>query len=111
MTTNRYRIRNTQTVAAAGSNAQGTAAAINEGVRVVFVTASASTRGVILPNTTVAGIPVRVVNKASVTVNVYPYTGGTIDGGSANASIDIAATSSAEFITESSNVWHSLLGA
>ncbi len=73
-------------VAAAGS-AQGDAAALAIGFNTV--TAADGTKGVILP-TAVAGKQVRVYNSVATNgLKIYPATGGSINGGTANAAITI----------------------
>src|SRR5262245_9308223 len=86
-------------IAAAG-NSQGTATAVTTAT--AFVTASDSTKGVILPTPTFVGQQVEVINSvAAQTLKVYPDaggTGGTIQGGSANAAVTLAAVKGACYI-------------
>lgn len=87
------------TLAAAG-NSQGTAAAIVTAT--VAVTGADSTKGVLLPTPTVLGQEVTVVNTVSgQTLKVYPDsggTGGTINGGSANAAATLASAKGATYV-------------
>jgi hypothetical protein len=86
-------------VAAAG-NSQGTAAAITAATPTV--TGADGTKGVILPTPTQTGIEVSVLNtNASNGLKIFADaggTGGTINGGSGNASVNLAASKGATYI-------------
>lgn len=89
-------------VAAAGS-AQGDAAALNLGFNTV--SAADGTKGVILP-TGVAGDRVEVYNSVATNgLKIYPATSGTINGGSANASITIEGKTLAGFVNVDGTNW------
>jgi len=83
---------NVTPVTAAGST-QGSAAALVGGpaFRVVLATAGENV-GVQVPASG-SGQTVTVVNETAVAVNVYPQTGGKINGGTANAAISVTASS------------------
>lgn len=99
-------------IAAAGST-QATATATTAAINVV--SAADATKGVILPATTVIrdkGVEVIVVNNAAAILKVYPSgAAGTIDGGSAAASVNIAASKRAKFVCTAANTWFSLQSA
>jgi len=95
-------------VAATGSN-QGTAAALLYPVN--NVTDGDGTKGVILP-TPVAGKTVLVYHSvATVGLPVYPQSGGTINGGSANAAVTIEGKTKAIFVATSSTNWAAMYTA
>lgn len=75
-----------ETVAMAGS-AQGDAAALSASKFLHQITGADGTKGVILPATTItsAAICHFLLNTTAGVAKVYPATGGTINGGSANA--------------------------
>lgn len=96
-------------ITAAGTN-QGTATAISSSV--TFITSAAAGTGVILP--VPDGIErMTVVNHATVPVNIYPASGGTIDNGTANAplvlpqgcSVDLISTTATNWTGESFDIW------
>lgn len=95
-------IFNTGSVAAAG-NSQSTAALL--GYTVNHVTGADSTKGVRLPAAR-PGTMVVVYNAASgQTLAVYPPSGGTVNGGSANAAVTLAALTPAVFVATSNTNW------
>jgi hypothetical protein len=89
-------------VAAAGttlSTAAPLAATVNH------VTGADSTKGVRLPAAR-AGTLVAVYNAtAGQTLSVYPPSGGTINGGSANAAVSLTALTPALFLATSATNW------
>jgi hypothetical protein len=86
-----------------GTNAQGQGALTND----FNVTAlNISLGGLTLPTATV-GRRVVVVNGGSAAVNVYPASSAAIDGLAANASIQIPAGGSMEFIAATTTQWYS----
>jgi hypothetical protein len=102
-----------QTVTATGSNSQSGSLAIKRVVTVI-TTVSASTRGVLLPSPLdqTSGGDTRIVcNTTATGVKVYPNSGGTINGGSTNAAITLAAGKSAIFVAYSGTAWRELLSA
>lgn len=91
------------TLAALGTN-QGTAAAITK--QVTIVTGATNATGVILP-TGVAGMALTVINSdATHYLPVYPDTGGAINGGSANAAVNLFPGGQAEFICTAALTWY-----
>lgn len=81
-------------VTAAGA-AQGSAAALRVGF-LNYVTAADGAKGVILP-TAAIGNRLTVYNSSASVLLVYPFTSDTINEGSANAAISMAAYSWATF--------------
>lgn len=81
-------------VAAAGS-AQGDAAALVQGFN--NVTAADGAKGVRLP-AAVAGLEVNGYNNSASSLLIYPATSGTINGGSANASVTVQAHTRFSFL-------------
>lgn len=69
-------------------------------------TATATNNSFILASTQPLGIPIWFYNISSVPANVYPATGGTINGGAANASISVGANIAVELIQTSNNTWY-----
>lgn len=95
---------NTAPTVTAGTNAQGQGPLTND--YNVITTAAASPSGSTLPTATV-GRTVTIVNKGANTVNVFPASGGTIDGLSANASIALPAANVMVFRASSTTQWYS----
>lgn len=91
---------------AAGTD-QGTALAITTGVDRVVVTTAAASTGVRLPATRFKGDTITVTNRGANAITVYPATGDTIDGGSANAGAPLAVGGSRTFrcVLDASTVW------
>jgi hypothetical protein len=77
-------------VAAAGST-QGTATAIVSNITVL--TSVPASSGVVLPAGVTPGVRFVVLNNTATAATVYPPVGGTLNGGSANAGITVAAAS------------------
>jgi len=73
-----------ETVAGAGTN-QGTAAALSATKVVHQITGANGTVGWILPATTRVGTIHILLNTTAGVALIYPATGGTMNGGSANA--------------------------
>lgn len=82
-------------ISAAG-NSQATATPLADAVNVVS-TVSAS-QGVILRGDLNRGEEQTVINTSATTLAVYPPVGGTINGGSANASVNLLANKRADFM-------------
>ena len=94
------------TVAALGSNQSG--AALLTGT-VNHVTGADGTKGVRLPAVVRPGVLVVVYNAHTTSaLKVYPPSSGTINGGSANAAIDLAARTPAVLIATSATNWAKL---
>lgn len=84
------------TLAALGST-QGTAAPIVSAPgTLISVTGADTAVGVVLPAST-AGARFEVFNNAAATLKIYPPSSGTLNGGSANAAVTVAAKSTTFF--------------
>jgi len=92
------------TVAATGTN-QATAAAIASGF--TLVSAADGTKGVKLP-AAAAGLVVIVKNGAAANLKLYPNTSDKINGGSANAALTMAASTSAVLVAYDDVDWYSV---
>lgn len=66
---------------------------------------------VTLPDDQAGGMQVVVRNAGANTLQVFPASGGTIDGGATNASVTIAAGATRIFFNVDVNTWISVLGA
>ncbi len=94
-----------ETLAAAGTD-QGSAAPITVGsLGLIKVTGADGTKGIRLP--VASGGEAYVIRNTSGTLalNVYPATGGTIDGGSVNAAKSVAAATGLVFVAIAANEW------
>lgn len=102
-------IKNTgvETVAAAGTT-QGTATALT--YKKWWHQVSSGTGGVLLPSSG-QGSHRKVKNMSGSTITVYPFTGGSIDGGSANAGVTLATGKTMELYALTSNAWQSSTSA
>ena len=89
------------TVSAAGST-QGTATALTKTYNIIS-TASAN-QGVVLPSAA-AGLVINLYNVSGNTIKVYPASTETIDGGSANAPIEVVTSNGAELVGVSTGGW------
>lgn len=106
---NRNIILKSGDVAAAGST-QANATALT--YRNNNVTAADGTKGVVLPAIADAGHMVVVYNSVATNgLKVYPATGGTINGGSANAAVVIEGKTLAIFVASSSGNWGAVFTA
>lgn len=88
-------------VSAAGST-QGTATALTKTYNIIS-TASAN-QGIILPSAA-AGLVINIYNVSGNTIKVYPASTETIDGGSANAPIEVVTSNGAELVGVSTGGW------
>lgn len=79
-------------VAAAG-NSQATATEITAAFNVVTAATTSSADGLVLPTGRGAGDMIVIVNATSVALDVFPPSGGTINGGSADAAVSLRANS------------------
>jgi hypothetical protein len=95
----------TATVTAAGT-IQSDATVLTKTYNVI--TTATSNQGVKLP-TAQAGSIYTVVNATAVNVKIYPNTSGTINGGSANVSINVPSGASIKFIGTSTTNWQTLV--
>lgn len=77
-------------IAAAGTTAAGATPLVSS-VNVLGAVPASS--GVSLPSEVASGANIKVLNNTATAVTVYPPLGGTINGGSINAGISLAAAS------------------
>ena len=75
-----------------------------------FTTVATIADSAILPTST-AGLVITVMNGAANSMNVFPDTGASINGGSANAAFAVAGGKTATFFCPAPLVWHALLSA
>lgn len=73
--------------------------------------ADASNVATQLPASNAGASPIFVRNTSAQTATVFPQTGGSINGGSANASVSIATLKTGIFIPINSTDWLFVLGA
>lgn len=97
-------------IAAAG-NDQATATGLTAGVNVVTSATGTSADGVRLPADRTAGDMLYIVNTTAVALDVFPSTGGKINGGSADAAKALAANMSGQYISLGSGDWGAVLSA
>lgn len=76
-----------------------------------IVTTGNASDGVRLPTSRPVGDIVHIVNISAAALNVYPATGGAINGGSANAAKALAANMSGAYISLGSESWGAVLSA
>jgi len=88
-------------VTAAGTT-QGTATAITKTYNIVE-TASAN-QGVVLPSAA-AGLIINIYNTSGATIKVYPTSTETIDGGAANAAVELVTDNGSEFVGTGTGAW------
>ena len=97
------------TATAGTTQTQAGATALTGSVNVV--TTGTASDGVKLPAGYGAGDVVYIVNISAAALNVYPATGGAINGGSANAAKALAANLSGCYISLGSENWGAVLSA
>lgn len=91
-------------LAAAGTT-QGAAAALAAYLTMVNSATGGSATGVRLPALAGATKPFVVINSTAITIVVYPATGETINGGSANAGVNLAAGARLHFCKDTATNW------
>ena len=96
----------TATTVTAGTNAQGQSTLTKE-VNIITTTASNPSGVTLTSSGTGRGRRVVVINRGTNPVNVYPPTGHTIDGGSANAAYQLAVNQQQTFVG-ASTAWYTL---
>ena len=101
----------TNTAVAAAGNSQATGTALTNGVNIVATSTATSADCVVLPGDRSLGELLWVVNKTANALNVYPSTGGAINGGSANAAKALAANMGGLYISLGSGNWGAVLSA
>lgn len=97
------------TVAAAGSDLAGAGALTDP---FTYVSGSDGSKGVRLPVPSQAGVVMIVYDSVATSgVKVYPHSGGTINGGSGDASITIEGKTMAIFVAQSTTNWAAMFTA
>lgn len=97
----------TAAITAHAGGGQGSAVQLTTTVNNITVSATAGD-SVLLPEA-VAGLRVVVQNYGAASAAVFPATGETIDGGSANASINLPSGARIEFIATTTSNWTTVL--
>ena len=92
------------TVTAAGTDQSG-ATALTKSYNIV--TTATADQGVVLPDC-VVGLEAFLLNDTAVNVKIYPASGESIDGGSANAAVDLAPGHSLKLVGVSATKWNRL---
>ena len=92
-------------VVAAGLN-QGSGTPLTTSFVIVTVTGVSS--GVVLPTPTKAGLVVRIINKGSNALTVYPASGGAIDSAGTNIPVSIPVNYVAEYQAASVTQWYTV---
>ena len=72
------------------------------------ITTVGSSTGVVLPAPKWAGTSITIANQGVNALAVYPQLGGSIDNGTANASVSLAAGKSATFEASSLTNWYTI---
>jgi hypothetical protein len=98
------------TIAAAGDS-QATATAVTAGLTIVSTATGTTADGIRLPAGFGTGEEITIVNTTAVALDVFPSTGGAINGGSANAAKALAANMSGRYISIGSDNWGAVLSA
>ena len=104
-------LSNTPQAATTAGTATGTATVLDKDASFVNVTTASSQDGIRFNDATPLGKMIIVFNLASTTANVYPTSGGAINGGSTDAAVTIAQNKVRVFVRYSTNVWVSWLTA
>ena len=92
------------TVSAAGTDQSG-GTALTKSYNIV--TTCAANAGVVLPDCA-SGLEAFILNDTANNLKVYPASGESIDGGSANAAVDLAAGHSLKLVGVSATKWNRL---
>ncbi len=98
---------NALTAHAGGGQANGTlcSAYINR-----FTTVATAGDSALLP-AAIPGLEIHVVNTTATSMNVFPQSGGQINGASANAAFALGANKNAIFGCAVAGQWHAILSA
>jgi len=98
------------TIAALGDS-QATAAPITAGLTIINAATGTSADGARLPASWGVDERIIVVNTTAVALDIFPPTGGAINGGSANAAKALAANMSGLYISLGGGNWGAVLSA
>ena len=97
-------------VAAAGDD-QATATEVTGAVNMVTSATGTTADGIKLPADRAEGELLMVINSTAVALDVFPPTGGAINGGSADAAKALAANMSGLYISMGGGDWGAVLSA
>ena len=92
---------------AAGTNQTTALQLAGRGDSVQEITTVAASTGVMLPPT-ILPMRVEIVNQGSSTLSIYPQLGGSIDNGTANAAVTLAAGKAAIYEASSLTNWYTV---
>ena len=98
-------ILSTDGAVAGAGNSQGTATALTQTYNVVTSATAGSAEGVKLPDVS-TGMEAFILNDTSATIKVYPYSGESVDSGSANAAVDLGPGHSLRLVGVSATKWN-----
>jgi hypothetical protein len=98
------------TIAAAGTT-QATATAVTAGLTIVSSATGTTADGIRLPASWGIGECITIVNITAVALDVFPPTGGAINGGTADAAKALAENMSGEYTSLGSGNWGAVLSA
>jgi len=91
-------------VSAVGTT-QGAATALTKTYNIVDSATASSAEGIKLPDVA-AGLETFILNDTSVTIKIYPFLSESIDAGSANAAVNLAAGHSLTLVGVSATKWN-----
>lgn len=97
-------------IAAAGAD-QATATEVTGGINVVATATATTADGVRLPADAAQGTMMYIVNNTAVALDVFPPTGGAINGGTANAAKALAANMAGLYISDGAGNFGAVLSA
>lgn len=103
--TNNPQISDLNLAVAAAGTTQGAGTAIIRYLNRVTSATAASAEAVTLPVAPAVGDVYVIVNAATAIVKVFPGVGGTINGGSANASVNLAIAARAHYVCTALLTW------
>lgn len=109
-----YNTRTTVGITAYAGGGAANATKLNDGINVIATCATAAD-SVILPAYAGPGEVVTVINAGAAAAAVFPPTGGTINGGAANAAVNVTNAKASQYIcvdtTGAGLTWRTLAGA
>lgn len=97
-------------IAAAG-DAQATATEVTGGINVVTTATATTADGVRLPADVPQGSMMYIINNTAAALDVFPPTGGAINGGTADAAKALAANMSGVYISHGDGNFGAVLSA
>ena len=104
-------IGGTNAAVAAAGDSQATGTALTAGFNIVTSVTATTADGVVLPSDRAASEVLYIINTTATALDVFPPTGGAINGGSANAAKALAANMSGMYISLGSGNWGAVLSA